>query len=341
MGWIALSDPMGRTHTARLPGVSLLERGSLLVEVVLDPDISGAVTLLQYRENKDWSRTLCLTLDPTEGLRLVQRQGAREICVTLACAIGPEVNALRILYAWNAPDRCCRLSLECVETGTLVHANGRDPLPMPMSDVTALFAPGPHLHKDASVLWYGVTTGVVPLGLDASLSASTILQGPSGPVRADRIEPGDLVMTVDHGAQPVRWCRRFNLPAMGSFAPVRLRAPYYATPRDLIVSQRARIVLSGAEVEYLFGEDEVLVQARHLVNNRTALFETRRTVVDHVSLMFDRHELLDVGGCRVESLYRGRGAVAVHTQSARRELHDYEMITLMGMREAARNPVAA
>ncbi|OIQ68454.1 hypothetical protein GALL_499520 [mine drainage metagenome] len=108
-----------------------------------------------------------------------------------------------------------------------------------------------------------------------------------------------------------------------------------------MVSQTARIVLSGSEVEYLFGEDEVLVQARHLVNNRTALFETRRSVIDHVSLMFDRHELLDAGGCSVESLYRGRGTIAVHNHSARRELHDYEMITLMGMRDAARNPVAA
>ena len=341
MGWIALSDPMGRTHTARLPGVSLLERGSMLFEVVLDPDVAGPITLLQYRDDQDRSRAICLSLDPSQELRLVQRQGARETCVTLACTLGPEAKTLRILYAWNAPQRCCRLSMECVETGALDHANGRDPLPLPMSDIAALFSHAPHRHKDAAVLWFGVTTGVVPLGLDASLSASTFLQGPSGPIRADQIEPGDLVMTVDHGAQPVRWRQRFSLPAMGSFAPVRLRTPFYATPRDLVVSQTARIVLSGSEVEYLFGEDEVLVQARHLVNHRTALFETRRSVIDHVSLMFDRHELLDVGGCSVESLYRGRGTLAVHTQSARRELHDYEMITLMGMREAARNPVAA
>ena len=57
------------------------------------------------------------------------------------------------------------------------------------------------------------------------------------------------------------------------------------------------MVLSGASVEYLFGEDEVQAEARHLVDGRTALSVAHRAVAEAVFLTLDRPAALSADGC--------------------------------------------
>ena len=72
------------------------------------------------------------------------------------------------------------------------------------------------------------------------------------------------------------------------------------TAIDLFVAAQQRVALAGAEVEYLFGEDEVLVEARHLVNGQSALWERPRPMVRYYSLLLDGAAVIDAAGCRME-----------------------------------------
>ncbi len=333
MGWLAIFGSDGRKKTARLAEVGLLARGTLVLEC---GPVQAASVLLDYAETRGWARALRLMLDPVVGLELTQQQGPRVTRLRLAGPL-PCAEGLRVIYSWNAPQRCSRLAVETPGGALLARVEGRDPQPLPVDEIAGMAqAMGPQTD------WLGVTSGAVPLGIGSTLSAGAMVPTPGGPVMAGDIVPGDLVQTVDHGAQPLRWCRRVERPAMGAWTPVRLRAPYYGAGHDLLVGPGTRLVMSGTEVDYLFAEDEVMARARHLVDGRAALFETRRPVVAQVALMFDRHEVLDIDGCRVETMYRGsEPGTGAHGAIARRELHAFEAVSLTAMREASRNPMAA
>jgi len=64
------------------------------------------------------------------------------------------------------------------------------------------------------------------------------------------------------------------VPGRGRLAPVRLR-PGVLTglERDLVVSPQHRVMFNGYRAELLFGEREVLVPARHLVDGVAARVE--------------------------------------------------------------------
>ena len=89
---------------------------------------------------------------------------------------------------------------------------------------------------------------------------------------------------------------RLALPARGSFAPVLLRAPFYAQTQDLLVSADQLLAISGPEVEYLFGTDAVLMPAGALVDGRTALSDQRRAIAGSVALDLGRPALIEANG---------------------------------------------
>lgn len=57
------------------------------------------------------------------------------------------------------------------------------------------------------------------------------------------------------------------------------------------------IALSGVEVEYLFGDEEVLVETGYLVDGRTALLDHRRAVTTSASLDFGLPTLISADSC--------------------------------------------
>jgi hypothetical protein len=111
------------------------------------------------------------------------------------------------------------------------------------------------------------------------------------------------VLTLDHGIRALRAVRRADLPAQGSFTPVRLRAPFFGAQGDLLVSGPQAILLAGNDVEYLFGTERVLAEARHLVDGSRACFAPRPGSLPWIAL--------DAGGCAL--LLSGRCALATDT----------------------------
>lgn len=132
---------------------------------------------------------------------------------------------------------------------------------------------------------------------------------------------GDMVVTRDHGLRPIRWIGRRDLPGTGRFAPVRI-APDMAggdTCGGLLISPQHRILFTGYTAELLFGESEVLVAAKHLVNDNDVRIVPRPTVT-YVHIMFDRHEIIYADGIAAESFHAGDAAITAIDAAAREEL---------------------
>ena len=132
----------------------------------------------------------------------------------------------------------------------------------------------------------------------------TLIATPSGEVRVESLAPGDLVLTQDDGAQPLRWIGTRQVAAEGGFAPIHIRANTFGLHRDLLVSPLHRVLIQDTLAELLFGEPEVLVAAKDLVNDRSV---TRRLGGDvtYVHLMFDRHQIVFSEGLPTESFLPG------------------------------------
>lgn len=120
-------------------------------------------------------------------------------------------------------------------------------------------------------------------------------------VPVEDLEPGDLVITRDHGAQPLRWKGAVRLRAEGGFAPVAVLPGVMGNPGPLLVSPHHRLFLYRRAARALAGAAELLVQARHLVDG-VSILRREGGFVEYHALVFDAHEVIYAEGVPCESL---------------------------------------
>ena len=134
------------------------------------------------------------------------------------------------------------------------------------------------------------------------------------------LKVGDLVITRDHGLQPIRWVGRRRVPGQGRLAPVRIRAGVLTGQEgDLVVSPQHRVLFTGYKAELLFGDSEVLAPALHLVDGIDVVQEGRLEV-DYIHILFDRHEIVFAQGAPAESFHPGDFSLGAIDDPAREEL---------------------
>jgi hypothetical protein len=146
----------------------------------------------------------------------------------------------------------------------------------------------------------------------------TIIDTPSGPQFVETLRVGDLVLTADHGAQPLIWTGGRVVDGMGSLAPIRFATGALGNLRPLLVSPQHRILVSGWRAELNFGQPEILVPAKGLVNDTTIRPAPMRHVSYH-HLLFERHEIVISEGIESESFHPGR-ALLTHDKAIFGEL---------------------
>lgn len=134
--------------------------------------------------------------------------------------------------------------------------------------------------------------------------AGTLIATPDGEVPVEDLNPGDLVITKDEGAQPLRWIGSRTVAADGEFAPIRIRAGTFGDHRELLLSPLHRVLIRDSLAELLFGEGEVLVAARDLVNDHSVC-RVGGGMVDYVHILFDRHQVVFSEGLETESFLPG------------------------------------
>ncbi|RYI33667.1 MAG: Hint domain-containing protein [Acetobacteraceae bacterium] len=167
-----------------------------------------------------------------------------------------------------------------------------------------------------------------PVALPVCLTIDTTVMSDRGRIRMGDLSPGDLIHTRDDGLQAVRWIGTQRLefsgqPLLQKFRPI-IFEPDSIEPgvpdRRLTVSPQHAILLRGPQVELLFGEDQVLVAAKHLVNGTTIRVDADCDSVTYCHLLFDMHAIISADGADVESLYLGDVAVRSVGADARAEI---------------------
>ena len=148
----------------------------------------------------------------------------------------------------------------------------------------------------------------------------TRIATPKGARDIATLRVGDLVVTRDHGLQPIRWIQSRTVPALENFAPIRIR-PGVVTgqERDLLVSPQHRMMFQGYRAELLFGESEVLIAAKHLVDGRLVTQDAGGNVT-YIHMMFDEHEVVYAEGAATESFHPGDVGLTAISDPARDEL---------------------
>ncbi|SNS14734.1 Hint domain-containing protein [Antarctobacter heliothermus] len=156
----------------------------------------------------------------------------------------------------------------------------------------------------------------------------TMIKTTSGEVDAVAITRGDRVLTRDNGYKRVLWTGTktlsgADLAAYPDLRPIRILAGALGRgvpERDMLVSPQHRVVMGGATVELLFGEDEVLVAASHLVGRTGITRECPRDGITYVHFMFNAHELVMSDGAWTESFQPGDQSLAGLDTAQRKEL---------------------
>jgi hypothetical protein len=146
--------------------------------------------------------------------------------------------------------------------------------------------------------------GVVNVSSIPCFVAGTMIATPDGERAVEGLQLGEMVLTKDEGPQPLRWMGSRTVNAEDNFAPIRIRANTFGEHDDLLVSPEHRILIRDSVAELLFGEQEVLVAAKELVNDRSVT----RCVggqVTYVHLMFDSHQVVYSEGLATESFLPG------------------------------------
>ena len=174
----------------------------------------------------------------------------------------------------------------------------------------------------AGTLSFAEIENVIPC-----FTPGTLIATPRGEVPVESLREGDRVITRDNGIQEIRWVgnrtlSRDELALNPSLKPILIKAGSLGQglpERDMVVSPQHRLLIAGDRTQLYFDESEVLVAAKHLVNNGAIqTLETLRTTYIH--FMFDRHEVVLSDGAWTESFQPGDQTLGAMGQAARDEI---------------------
>lgn len=160
----------------------------------------------------------------------------------------------------------------------------------------------------------------VTLNTIACFTLGTRIDTVDGPRPVEALVPGDLVLTRDHGPQPLRWIGRSLRHARGKDAPVRIAAGTFGPHGDLSLSPNHCILVSSPAVELLTGEAEALSPVKHLVNGDSIAPTPSGRAVLYLHLLFDRHEIIMANGLPCESYLPAVQTMAAYDATAQEAL---------------------
>lgn len=158
--------------------------------------------------------------------------------------------------------------------------------------------------------------------------AGTMIETATGPRPIETLAAGDLVRTLDHGLQPLRWIGNRVLDPVALLVAPQLRPVQIAAgalgpnqpAQDLRVSPQHRLLVRSAIAERISGAREVLVAAKHLVGLPGITVLETAEPVQYLHLLFDRHEVIFANGTQTELLYTGAQALRGLSRAARSEV---------------------
>ena len=158
----------------------------------------------------------------------------------------------------------------------------------------------------------------------------TWLETVDGPRPVESLVAGDRVMTKDNGAEPILWVGTRSvsgarLYAMPELRPVRIRQGALGSGQpagDLIVSPDHRMVIQGQAAQSLWGETEVLVSARDLIDGKGVSRDMAAKSVTYIHLMLEDHHIVLANGLETESFHPAAARLDAIEEEQRQRLFD-------------------
>ncbi|MEP3295717.1 MAG: Hint domain-containing protein [Pseudoruegeria sp.] len=306
MSWLALMN-------ARLSGIRQQnlalgysgEKGSLVVELELCASRKSPYLAFEYQSESSDENTLVLRIDPYGTCQLEIGSAHQESTVAAKSGTSFSTRQLRITYSWCAEDNSGLFTVENLMDGWLSQTEICNPVTISADIISDMSANPEGCRLDKDIHFLGFSDALEPVGLPASIAAGARIATSNGFQTIETLRVGDLVQTRDSGLKPIRWMVERCVPAVGSFRPIELRAPFFGLEADLLVAPDQRLLIEGTSVEYLFGEEEMLVEARHLLDDRAARKSNRTGAVTYYHILLDDHEVICASGAELESLYIG------------------------------------
>jgi len=144
-------------------------------------------------------------------------------------------------------------------------------------------------------------------------------------VAVEDLKIGDVVMTRDNGPQTISWIGKRNMSSNTSahLQPIRIKANALGVglpKRDLLVSPQHRILLSDWRAELMFGESEVLVAAKHLVNDGDIRVAADLNGFEYFHILFENHQTVFSEGLPSESFHPGDFSMKTLSEESRAEV---------------------
>lgn len=167
---------------------------------------------------------------------------------------------------------------------------------------------GSVLFSDGTTLTFSNIETIIPCFTPGSRVATE-----RGTFKVEQLRVGDLIQTRDNGLQSIRWIgnktlTQTDLAKAPHLRPIRIRkgALGAGVPnRDMEISPQHQMLIEGAQAELLFGNDQVLVRAKHLLHLPGVEVVTTCERVTYIHVMCDAHEVICVDDAWTESFQPG------------------------------------
>ncbi|GGH60593.1 hypothetical protein GCM10011341_32970 [Frigidibacter albus] len=179
-------------------------------------------------------------------------------------------------------------------------------------------------------------------------ASGTLIETAESPVPVEDLARGDLVLTRDHGARPIRWIASRRLTAgelaqRPELAPIRIAVGALGVglpAAELLVSPQHRLLARSPIARRMFGAAEVLVAAKHLTDLPGVGIMHPPGGVTYHHLLLDAHEIVLANGLEAESLFIGpRARRALGFQSAKEILALCPGLSMPGSAAAPARPL--
>lgn len=140
----------------------------------------------------------------------------------------------------------------------------------------------------------------------------TMVATPKGERPVEELREGDKVITRDNGIQEIRWVgekamRWQDFAINQHLKPILVQAGSLGNglpERDLMVSPNHRLLVANDRTALYFEEREVLVAAKHLIDNK-GVHKVDTMGTSYIHFMFDHHEVVLSNGAWTESFQPG------------------------------------
>lgn len=157
----------------------------------------------------------------------------------------------------------------------------------------------------------------------SGLGPGVMLETSEGPQPVEWLRPGDLLLTRDHGYQPLIWTGRSAVTDPGVLPPLRIPAGAFGkrTPdHPLVLSPGHHLLLRSSQVELHFGAEEALAPAVDIATETEINFDLPSPDYAYCHLVMAQHEIILAEGVWTESLFPDEATLDLLGDRARAEI---------------------